>query len=83
MKLVFRTLSKRALGGFWAPFWLDFEGRVLGEFGGNLEDQKFNFSDRALEDNKGVCQGEVKGVCYGKICLVNAFCLQRQRSTIK
>ena len=58
-------------------------GRVWGEFWGNLEDQKFNFSDRVLEDNTGVCQGEVKGVCYGKICLVNAFCLQRQRSTIK
>ena len=38
LKLVFRTLSKRALGGFWAPFELHFEGswrglgRVLGGF---------------------------------------------------
>ena len=36
LKLVFRTLSKRALGGFWAPFGLHFEGsgkglgRILG-----------------------------------------------------
>ena len=53
-------------------------GSVLGEFWGNLEDQKFNFSDRVLEDNTGVCQGGVKSVCYGKVCLVNALCLQRQ-----
>ena len=37
--LVFRMLSERALGGFWAPFWLHFErfgkglGSVLGELG--------------------------------------------------
>ena len=81
--------SWRLLGSIWASFWRVWEGfgkdfgTVLGEFWGNLEDQKFNFSDRVLEDNTGVCQGEAKGVCYGKVCLVNAFCLQRQRSTIK
>ena len=54
LKLVFRTLSKRALGGFWAPFELHFEGsgkdfgRVLREFRGNLEGQKLNFSDRVF-----------------------------------
>ena len=37
-RLVFRTLSKMALGGFWIPFWLNFQGfgrdlrGVLGEF---------------------------------------------------
>ena len=30
LKLVFRTLSKRALGGFWAPFELHFEGSGRG-----------------------------------------------------
>ena len=31
-------LPRRALGGFWAPFWLDFEGfgKVWGEFGEGL-----------------------------------------------
>ena len=43
LKLVFRTLSKRALGGFWAPFGLHFEGsgkglgRILEGFGENFE----------------------------------------------
>ena len=42
LKLVFRTLSKRALGGFWAPFGLHFEGsgkglgRILEGFGENF-----------------------------------------------
>ncbi len=42
LKLVFRTLSKRALGGFWAPFGLHFEGsgkglgRILGGFWENF-----------------------------------------------
>ena len=45
LRLVFRMLSKRALGGFRAPFWFDFGGvwdgcgegfrRILGEFGGS------------------------------------------------
>ena len=39
LRLVFRTLSKRALRSSWVRFWLDFEGfgrglgRILGEFG--------------------------------------------------
>ena len=55
--LVFGMLSKRALGGFLARFWLDFQGsaegfgegfeRVLGEFGGTkivvLLDRIFGF----------------------------------------
>ena len=54
LKLVFRTLSKRALGGFWVPFGLHFEGsgkglgRILGGFWNNLEDQKLNFPDRVF-----------------------------------
>ena len=42
LKLVFRTLTERALGGFWAPLALHFEGsgrglgRILGGFWENL-----------------------------------------------
>ena len=46
LRLVFRTLSKRALGGSWVGFWIHFEGfgrglgRILGGFWESLEGQK-------------------------------------------
>ena len=46
--------SWRLLGSIWASFWRVWEGsgkdfgRVLREFRGNLEGQKFNFSDRVF-----------------------------------
>ena len=46
--------SWRLLGSIWASFWRVWEGsgkdfgRVCGEFRGNLEGQKFNFSDRVF-----------------------------------
>ena len=46
LRLVFRTLSKRALGGSWVGFWLHFDGfgrglgRILGGFWESLEGKK-------------------------------------------